>query len=136
MTTARVAGASKRRWITPVVMLVGGVALTMAATLGDGHFSRSALISGLVFTALATTALFLIGRSRGDLGAIVASLPDERQRTIDQRATAATGVALAVILIVGSVVSLAQGHSGQPWVDLAATFGVVYVIFLVIFRRS
>ena len=136
MTTAPALGARKRRWITPAVMLVGGVALTMAATFGGGHFTRSALISGLVFTAVATTAFVLIGRSRGDLGAIVASAPDERQRVIDLRATAAAGVAMALILIVGSVVSLAQGHSGQPWVDLAAAFGVVYVISLSIFRRS
>jgi hypothetical protein len=39
-------------------------------------------------------------------------------------------------LVVGSIVTLAEGHSGQPWVDLAAAYGVIYVIFLVIFRRS
>ena len=136
MTTARVGEARKRRWITPLFMLVGGLALTMAATFGGGHFTRSALISGLVFTVVATTAFVFIGRSRGDLGAIVASAPDERQRGIDLRATAAAGVALAVILIVGSIVTLAQGNSGQPWVGLAAAFGAIYVIFLAIFRRS
>jgi hypothetical protein len=117
-------------------MLIGGVTLTMAATFGGGHFVRSALISGLAFTVLATGAFIVIGRTRGDLGAIVASAPDERQRGIDLRATAAAGIAMAVILIVGSVVSLAQGHNGQPWVDLCAAFGVVYLVFLVVFRRT
>jgi Na+/melibiose symporter-like transporter len=136
MTTVPAARARKRWWVTPTVMLVGGVALTLAATFGGGHFMRSALISGLVITVLATAGFVVIGRTRGDLGAIVASAPDERQQGIDLRATAASGVALAVILVVGSIVSLAQGHSGQPWVDLAAAYGVVYVILLAIFRRS
>jgi hypothetical protein len=128
--------AHKRWWITPAVMLVGGVALTLAASFGGGHFLRSALVSGLVITVVATGAFVVIGRTRGDLGAIVASAPDERQRGIDLRATAAAGLALGVILVVGSIVTLAEGHSGQPWVDLAAAYGVIYVIFLVIFRRS
>jgi Na+/melibiose symporter-like transporter len=136
MTSVPTARAHKRWWVTPAIMLVGGVALTLAATFGGGHFMRSALVSGLVITVVATGAFVVIGRTRGDLGALVASAPDERQRGIDLRATAAAGLALAVILVVGSIVSLAQGHSGQPWVDLAAAFGVIYVIFLVIFRRS
>jgi hypothetical protein len=115
--------AHKRWWITPAVMLVGGVALTLAASFGGGHFLRSALVSGLVITVVATGAFVVIGRTRGDLGAIVASAPDERQRGIDLRATAAAGLALGVILVVGSVVAL-------------AAYGVIYVIFLVIFRRS
>jgi len=86
-------------------------------------------------TLVATAAFVFIGRTRGDLGALVSSAPDERQRGIDLRATAATGLTMAVILIVGAIVGLARGHDGQPWVDLAASFGVIYVIFLVVFRR-
>ena len=37
---------------------------------------------------------------------------------------------MAVVLLLGAVVTLAQGHSGQPWVDLAAAYGVSYVVFL------
>ena len=90
----------------------------------------------MIFTVLATGAFVAIGRTRGDLGAIVASSSDERQRGIDLRATAAAGVAVAVVLLLGSVVTLAQGHSGQPWVDLAAAYGVSYVVFLFIFRAT
>jgi Na+/melibiose symporter-like transporter len=136
MTSVPVARARKRWWMTPAVMLFGGAALTFAAAFGGGHFSRSTLISGLIVTIVATGAFVLVGRTRGDVGAIVASAPDERQRGIDLRATAAAGLAMAVILVVGSIVTLAQGHSGQPWVDLAAAFGIVYVIFLAIFRRA
>jgi hypothetical protein len=119
MTTVQAARARKRWWMTPAIMLVGGVALTMAAAFGGGHFSRSALISGLIVTVVATGAFVVVGRTRGDVGAIVASAPDERQRGIDLRATAAAGLAMAVILVVGSIVSLAQGTTVNPgWILL------------------
>ena len=126
----------KRWWVTPVAMLVGGGALTAAATVGGGKQAMSAFISGLVITLVATGAFVAIGRTRGDLGALVASAPDERQWGIDLKATAATGLTMALILIVGSIVTLAQGRDGQPWVGLAAAFGIVYVVFLLMFRRS
>jgi len=124
-----------RRWITPAVMLVGGTAITLAATFG-GYFTMSALIVGLAFTLVATGAFVVLGRTRGDLGAIVASTPDERQRDIDLRATAASGLVMALVLIIGSIVSLAQGKSGQPWVDLGAAYGVTYALCLFLFRRT
>jgi hypothetical protein len=135
MTSVSAGRTRKRWWVTPAVMLVGGTAVTVAATVGGGQHARSAFVSGIIVTLVATGAFIAIGRTRGDFGALVASAPDERQRGIDLRATAATGLTMALILVVGSIVSLAQGHNGQPWVNLTAAFGVVYVIFLVIFRR-
>ena len=126
----------RRWWVVPLTMLIGGMGLTAAATAGAGRSSSWVFISGVIFTALATGAFVAIGRTRGDLGAIVASSSDERQRGIDLRATAAAGVAVAVVLLLGSIVTLAQGHSGQPWVDLAAAYGVSYVVFLFIFRST
>ena len=126
-----------RRWITPAVMLIGGTALTVASAAGGGSGSNAGavLISGLVLTLVLTAGFVAIGRTRTDFGALAAGAADERQRALDLRATAATGIVMIVVLLVGSVVTLAQGHDGQPWVDLAAGSGVVYLGFLAFFRR-
>ena len=122
-------------WITPAVMLVGGVAVTAAATAGRGEHALSVFMSGLLVTLVAIGGFSAIGR-RGDIRALFASASDERQRGIELRPSSAAGLTKAAILIVGSIVTLAQGHDAQLWVNLAAAFGVVYLICLLIFRRS
>jgi hypothetical protein len=59
---------------------------------------------------------------------------DERIVTIDLRATAASGLAVILAVIVGAVVELARGHSGVPYVWLAAIGGVVYLAAIVVQR--
>ena len=98
-------------------------------------FGVALTITEAVLTAAFSVAFWLIARTRGDFGAVFGSRPDERQRTIDLRATAAAGLAVGLLCIVMSVITLARGGDGNPWVAICAVFGAVYVIALAIFRR-
>ena len=82
-----------------------------------------------------TVAFWWIGRTRGDFGAVFGSRPDERQRTIDLRATAVAGLAAALFCLVMGVVSVARGGGGSPWTTICAVFGGVYLVALAVFRR-
>lgn len=123
----------RRWWITPLLMLVGGSAITIAAAAGG---SKTGTVVGLlVITVVATVGWALIGRTRTDFGDLVASSPDERQRTLDLRAQAVAGFVLVLVLLVGTVVNLAQGHNGNPWATLCAVYGLSYLIALFVFRN-
>jgi hypothetical protein len=123
----------KRWWMAPTTMLVLGSGLIVASALGGSD----AGVPGEVVIVVVATALFAgLGRfSRSDIGAIMGGGPDERQVGIEVRATAAAGVGLAIILVVGAMVELAMGGNGQPWVSLGAAFGVLYVVSLFVLRR-
>ena len=60
----------RRWWVVPLTMLVGGLALTVAASAGAGRDSSWVFISGVIFTLLAAGAFVAIGRTRGDVGAM------------------------------------------------------------------
>jgi hypothetical protein len=134
MTTTTTGRASRRRQLAaPATMLAGGGALTGATAAGGAALALT--ITEAVLTVAFSVAFWLIARTRGDFGAVFGSRPDERQRTIDLRATAAAGLAVGLLCIVMSVITLARGGDGNPWVAICAVFGAVYVIALAIFRR-
>lgn len=123
-----------RRMAVPAIMLVSGTAMTVATAVGGGSLP---FVAGLATLTAVFTAIFSwMGRGTGDLAALAANRPDERQRLMDLRASALAGVAVAVFCLGAAVVSLARGGTGNPWAALDALFGVVYVgSFLVLRRR-
>jgi hypothetical protein len=114
-------------------MFVLGSGLIVASAVGGSYGA----LPGEIVIVIAATVLFAVlsRRSRSDIGAIMGLASDERQASIDLRAAASAGGTLAVILIIGAMIGLGMGHSGQPWVALGAAFGVLYVGFLFVFRR-
>jgi hypothetical protein len=122
-----------RWWLTPTTMFVLGAGLIVASAIGGSYGA----MPGEIVIVIGATVLFAVlgRRSRSDVGAIMGGSPDERQVGIELRATAAAGIGLVIILIIGTMVELALGHSGQPWVSLGAAFGVLYLGFIFLFRR-
>jgi len=119
--------------MTPATMFFLGSGLIVASAVGGSYGA----LPGEILIVVAATVLFVVlgRRSRSDIGAIMGLASDERQASIDMRAAAAAGGCLAIILIIGAMVELTVGHSGQPFVALGAVFGVLYVAFLFVFRR-
>jgi hypothetical protein len=55
-------------------------------------------------------------------------------RSIDLRATAISGLAVIVAVIVGFLWEIAHGRSGQPYALLGAIAGLTYLLALVWLR--
>lgn len=85
--------------------------------------------------AALTLVFSLAHRSQTDLGAITGDVPDERQRTISLRAASVAGSVVAMALIIATMVSMAQGHFGEPWIWFCALGGVAYLVALLVFRN-
>lgn len=134
MTSTTTCRTSRRRQLAaPATMLAGGGALTGATAAGGAAVALT--LTEATLTVLFTVAFWWIGRTRGDFGAVFGSRPDERQRTIDLRATAVAGLAAVLFCLVMSVVSVARGGGGSPWTAICAVFGGVYLVALAVFRR-
>jgi hypothetical protein len=134
MTTTTTCRTNRRRQLAaPAIMLVGGGALTGATAAGGAAVALT--ITETALTAVFTVTFWWIGRTRGDFGAVFGSRPDERQRTIDLRATAVAGLAAALFCLVMGIISVARGGDGSPWTTICAVFGGVYLVALAVFRR-
>jgi hypothetical protein len=59
---------------------------------------------------------------------------DERIATIDLKATAFTGLALVIAIIVAFIVQLARGQDGMPYVWLGALGGISYLAAVIALR--
>ena len=123
----------RRRLIVPMTAFIGCGAITAAAAIGGAPAGAIAALAAI--TVIATMGFLFIGFRRTDLGALAASSPDERQAMLDVRAAAFAGLSLAVALLIGAVVELALGHSGQPWISLAAGEGIAYLAAFVVLRN-
>ena len=121
------------RWAAAAVLLIGGAAVSIAVWLA-GEPGTAAIVFG-AYLVFAAVALVWSGGS-GDVAAIMRGRSDERQRTIDLRATAAAGTATAVFTVVAAIVHIATtgGNPGAYGV-ICIVFGVSYGLALVVFRR-
>jgi hypothetical protein len=129
------ASASRRRHrvAVPAIMLTGGAALTAATAAGSAPAVDVAALASV--TVLLTAAFWWVARGSGDVAAVAASRPDERQRAIDLGATALAGLAVAVFCLGAAIVSLARGGNGYPWAGLDAIFGLAYAAAFAVLRR-
>ena len=123
---------SGHRGASAAVLLVGGGAVAAAAWIG-GHPGVAAGVIG-AYVVLAVTA-FIWSGGRGDVAAIMRGGADERQRTIDLRATAAAGFVTSLVTVIGAVVSIAQ-NGGDPgaYGVVCMVFGISYGVALAVLR--
>ena len=115
----------------PAVMAVGGSAIALASLIRSGW---SAALSVEVFTVIATIAYYALGGRDSDLGAVIGSRPDERQASIEMRATALAGNVMCVVAIVGFVIATALGDSTWPFAFFAVVGAASFLVGSVIFR--
>jgi hypothetical protein len=124
--------ATGRRLITTGVLVVLGLAIAAGAWIGG---QRGFAVGLAIFYVVCGVVVYLWTRGSGDVAAIMRVDGDERQRQLDLRATAISGLAMGLFCIGATVVDLARGGSGMPWATVCAVGGVAYVGGLAIARR-
>jgi hypothetical protein len=130
MTKDRSRGVTHSKWFLPSFSFVLGLVILAVAWLGghpgEGVFGLAGLTAFGLFFLLAGRSETIRGL-RGDGR-------DERFAQIDLRATAITGLALLVALIVAWLVAIARGQSGRPYDWLLAIGGLAYLLAVAWFR--
>jgi cobalamin synthase len=130
MTKDRSRGVTRSKWFLPAFSLVLGLVMLAVSWLG-GSLSQG-VISVAVLAAFGLIVL-LSGRSETVRG-LRGDGRDERFAQIDLQATALSGLAVIVALIVAWLVATARGQSGSPYGWLLAIAGLTYVLAVAWFR--
>jgi cobalamin synthase len=123
-------GITRSKWFLPSFSLVLGLVMLAVSWLG-GSLSQG-VISLAVLAAFGLVVL-LAGRSETVRG-LRGDGRDERFAQIDLQATALSGLAVIVALIVAWLVATARGQSGNPYGWLLAIAGLTYVLAVAWFR--
>lgn len=130
MTTGGRRDVMHSKWTIPAFSVVMGLVLLGANIVGHqlvlGIWSLGIM---LVFGA----AVLLGGRSETVRG-LRGDGRDERFALLDLQATALTGLALIVAVIVAFIVEVARGHSGEPYDWLGAIAGLAYIAAVIVLR--
>lgn len=121
---------NRQYWATPVLGVAIGLAYLIAFWMGGRPMDG---VIGLVVMLAFTGALLVLGRRSETVQGLL-DHRDERIAGIDLKATAVTAVAMIVAVLVGFVVNIAHGGSGEPFAALGATGGVAYLGALLFFR--
>jgi hypothetical protein len=128
MTTTRTA---RRRNLSVAAYLVLGGAIAVAAWIGGSW--PLAVVLGAFYLVTGGVLFWWAGRS-GDVAALLRASGDERQRMLDLRATAVSGLAMGAFAIAGAVVQLARGEDANPYAWVCFVGGVSYAIGLAAFK--
>ena len=123
-------GITRSKWFLPAFSLVLGLVMLAVSWLG-GSLGQG-LISLAVLAAFGLIIL-LAGRSETVRG-LRGDGRDERFAQIDLQATALSGLAVIVALIVAWLVATARGQSGNPYGWLLAIAGLTYLLAVAWFR--
>jgi hypothetical protein len=123
-------GITRSKWFLPAFSLVLGLVMLAVSWLG-GSLSEG-LISLAVLAGFGLIVL-LAGRSETVRG-LRGDGRDERFAQIDLQATALSGLAVIVALIVAWLVATARGQSGSPYGWLLAIAGLTYLLAVAWFR--
>jgi len=123
-------GITRSKWFLPSFSLVLGLVIFAVSWLG-GHLAAG-VVSFAVLVAFGLV-LLLAGRSETIRG-LRGDGRDERFAQIDLQATAASGLAVLVTLIVAWLVAIARGQSGSPYDWLLAIGGLAYAFAVGWFR--
>jgi hypothetical protein len=123
-------GITRSKWFLPAFSLVLGLVMLavswLGGSLGQGVISLAVLAAfGLI--------ILLAGRSETVRG-LRGDGRDERFAQIDLQATALSGLAVIVALIVAWLVATARGQSGSPYDWLLAIGGLAYLLAVAWFR--
>jgi hypothetical protein len=116
--------APRNKWVLPTFTLFLGILVFAAQAIG-GHVTDGLLSLAL----LAAVALVLLIGGRSETIHLVRQ-PDERWRTLDMRASAFTGIVLICVLIGAWLWELAHGRDGNPYGELCAVGGLVYLAMM------
>ena len=115
----------------PAVMAVGGSAIALASLVSSGW---SAAIGVEVVTVAATFGYYVLGGRDSDVGAVFGARPDERQASIEMRATALAGNAMCVVAVVGFVIATARGTATWPFVLFSLVGASTFLAGLAVYR--
>ena len=130
MTKDRNRGITRSKWFLPSFSLVLGLVILAVTWLG-GHPGVG--VGSLVGLTAFGLFFLLAGRSETVRG-LRGDGRDERFAQIDLQATALSGLAVIVALIVAWLVATARGQSGSPYGWLLAIAGLTYVLAVAWFR--
>jgi hypothetical protein len=130
MTKDRSRGITRSKWFLPSFSLVLGLIMLAVSWLGGSP--GQGVISLAVLAAFGLIIL-LAGRSETVRG-LRGDGRDERFAQIDLQATALSGLAVIVALIVAWLVATARGQSGSPYDWLLAIGGLAYLLAVAWFR--
>jgi hypothetical protein len=121
------------RHLATTGMLAGlGAAVTLASWAGGQPYLAVMLAA---FYVLCCGLAYVRSRGGGDVAALLRLSGDERQRLLDLRATAITGLVTLAFCLGGAVIDLARGGTGNPWALICAVGGLTYVVALAIVRH-
>ena len=123
-------GITRSKWFLPAFSLVLGLVMLAVSWLG-GSLGQG-LISLAVLAGFGLIVL-LAGRSETVRG-LRGDGRDARFAQIDLQATALSGLAVIVALIVAWLVATARGQSGSPYGWLLAIAGLTYLLAVAWFR--
>ena len=123
-------GITRSKWFLPSFSLVLGLIMLAVSWLGGSP--GQGVISLAVLAAFGLIIL-LAGRSETVRG-LRGDGRDERFAQIDLQATALSGLAVIVALIVAWLVATARGQSGSPYDWLLAIGGLAYLLAVAWFR--
>ena len=130
MTKVRSRGITRSKWFLPSFSLVLGLVILSVTWLGGHPGVGVGSLVGLIAFGL---FFLLAGRSETVRG-LRGDGRDERFAQIDLQATAVAGSVVLVALIVGWVVAIARGQSGNPYGWLLAIGGLAYLLAVAWFR--
>jgi hypothetical protein len=131
MTSRRSCAIVKSRWYLPALTVALGLPLAAALWIG-GHPGVG--VTAIVIMAVFAIVLLIAGPRSETIRGLGGSDRDERFAMIDLRATAFSGVAVTVALVIAWMVSVATGHSGSPYDWLCVVVGLAYLAGVVYLR--
>lgn len=115
---------TRSRWFLPSFSFGLGLVMLAVSWLG-GHPGEGAVSFGV----MAVFGLFVLAAGRSEtIRGLRGDGRDERFAQIDLKATAASGLAVIVALIVAWLVATARGQSGSPYDWLLAIGGLAYLL--------
>jgi drug/metabolite transporter (DMT)-like permease len=120
----------RSRWFLPSFCVALGAIVFGAQAVG-GQPGSGAVSFGIL---AAFGAVILFGGRSETIRGLRGDGSDERFRRMDINATAFAGFVVIVAIIVAFVVSLAQGHDGNPYAWLGAVAGFAYMGAIVALR--
>jgi hypothetical protein len=120
----------RRTAATGVYLALGG-AIAVAAWIG-GSWPLAIVLGG--FYVVTGAVLYWWAGRNGDVAALLRAGGDERQRTLDVRATSVSGLAMGAFAIVATIVQLARGADPNPYAWVCFVGGVSYGVGLTVFK--
>lgn len=132
-STVASASSMRGRTVHLLFCVAAGAVFCLASVLG-GH-PWVGVVSFAILVSYGSGAYVWAGRSETAAGMF--DRRDERWSAIDVRATAVSGLAVLLTVLVLAMWEAAHGRSGAPYTGLAAVGGLTYLAaFLVFSARS